>query len=143
MSRRRKNAGQGYGMMFHGAFSEKKDAVAKEHKTKKAFIRGTPTKHGYRYIVMSPRLNPIKRKKKKTKKEVSSYAPRPGQNPSELLVMGANPGPKEQEIKIPLPGGGEGQLAVSRFVLSTNAAAAASPFEETIAETSATGNTNR
>src|SRR5271157_3705019 len=70
MSRRRKNAGQGYGMMFHGAFSEKKDAVAKEHKTKKAFIRGTPTKHGYRYIVMGPRTNPIKRKPRQRTIEV-------------------------------------------------------------------------
>jgi len=49
-------------MQFHGAFSEKKAAVAKERKTKHAFIRGTPTKHGYRYIVMSPRTNPIKRR---------------------------------------------------------------------------------
>lgn len=81
MSRQRKNAGQSYGMMFHGAFSEKKDAVAKERKTKHAFIRGTPTKHGYRYLVMSPRTNPIKRKKKARAKK----------NPSELLVMGANP----------------------------------------------------
>lgn len=79
MSKRRKNAGQGYGMQFHGSFSDKADAVKKERKTKKAFIRGTPTKHGYRYIVMSPRTNPIKRKKKAKK------------NPSELMVMGANP----------------------------------------------------
>jgi len=64
LSKRHKNAGEGYGMMFHGAFAEKKDAVAKERKTKGAFIRGTPTKHGYRYIVMSPRTNPIRRKRK-------------------------------------------------------------------------------
>jgi hypothetical protein len=60
----RKNAGEGYGMMFHGSFGEKKDAVAKEKKTKGAFVRGMPTKKGYRYVVMSPRLNPIKRKQK-------------------------------------------------------------------------------
>jgi hypothetical protein len=59
----RKNAGEGYGYMFHGAFSEKKDAVAKEKKTKGAWIKPTLTNKGYRYIVMSPRLNPIKRKK--------------------------------------------------------------------------------
>jgi len=119
MSGRRKNAGQGYGMMFHGSFAEKKDAVAKERKTKHAFIRGTPTKHGYRYIVMSPRTNPIKRKKRVTPEEASRYlsydfarewsnaTPRKRvslakkaammrklaarENPSELLVMGANP----------------------------------------------------
>jgi hypothetical protein len=98
MSRKRKNAGEGYGYMFHGAFAEKKDAVAKERKTKGAFIRGTPTRHGYRYIVMSPRTNPIKRRKKKVVK--------PAHNPSDLIVLGANPSPsKEQEIKIPIPGG--------------------------------------
>jgi len=83
-------------MMFHGAFAEKKEAVAKERKTKGAFIRGTPTKHGYRYIVMSPRMNPIKRKPKV----------KPQANPSELMIMGANPHEgKQQEIKIPIPGG--------------------------------------
>ena len=60
----RKNAGEGYGYMFHGSFSEKKDAVAKEKKTKGAWIKPTLTNKGYRYIVMSPRTNPIKRKKK-------------------------------------------------------------------------------
>lgn len=137
MSKRRKNAGEGYGYMFHGAFAEKKDAVAKERKTKGAFIRGTPTKHGYRYIVMSPRTNPIKRKKKReSKAEILKrrlglercgvmYAHGMGgthyctrekghagphrtdqSNPSELLIMGANPSHgKAQEIKIPIPGG--------------------------------------
>jgi len=80
MSKRRKNAGLGYGYQFHGSFKEKKDAVAKERKTKGAWIKSTLTNAGYRHIVMSPRTNPIKRKKKPA-------AP----NPSELLVMGANP----------------------------------------------------
>jgi hypothetical protein len=64
MSKRRKNAGEGYGYMFHGSFSKKADAVAKERKTKGAWVKSTPTNQGYRYIVMSPRTNPIKRKKK-------------------------------------------------------------------------------
>lgn len=63
MSKRRKNAGEGYGFMFSGAYSEKKDAVAKEKKRKGSFIKGMPTKHGYRYVVMTPRTNPIKRKR--------------------------------------------------------------------------------
>ena len=62
MKRRKKNAGEGYGYMFHGAFSEKKDAVAKERKTKGAWIKPTWYKDGLRYVVMSPRTNPIKRK---------------------------------------------------------------------------------
>jgi hypothetical protein len=63
MTRKRKNAGEGYGYMFHGAFKDKKDAVAKEKKTKGAWIKSTLTNRGYRHIVMSPRTNPIKRKK--------------------------------------------------------------------------------
>ena len=117
--KRRKNAGLGYGYQFHGAFSEKKDAVAKERKRKGAFVKGVPTKHGYRYLVMSPRTNPPKRKKKTKAQIVKERLAAQQQhdrdqrlaelsrNPSELLVMGANPAPKEQEIKIPLPGGGE------------------------------------
>jgi hypothetical protein len=97
MSRKRKNAGEGYGYMFHGSFSEKKDAVEKEKQRKGSFIKGARTKHGYRYIVMSPRTNPIKRKKK-AKKIVETYTPRPMQNPSELLVLGANPHENVQEI---------------------------------------------
>jgi hypothetical protein len=104
MSRRRKNAGEGYGYMFHGAFSEKADAVKKERKTKGAFIKGTPTRAGYRYIVMSPRLNPIKRKKKRETKaevlkrrlaELKETDRTRTSNPSELLVMAANPGGRE------------------------------------------------
>ena len=91
MSRRRKNAGEGYGYMFHGAFAKKADAVAKERKTKGAWVKGTPTNNGYRYIVMSPRTNPIKRKKKAPKVT-------PATNPTELLVMGANP---TKHVKLP------------------------------------------
>jgi len=80
MSKRRKNAGAGYGYMFHGSFKDKKDAMAKERKTKGAWIKSTLTNAGYRHIVMSPRTNPRKRKPKA-----------PKANPSELLVMGANP----------------------------------------------------
>jgi hypothetical protein len=104
--KRRKNAGEGYGFMFSGAFSEKKDAVAKEKKRKGSFIKGMPTKHGYRYVVMTPRTNPIKRKKKPPKERENSvswgkrsYAPRVP-NPSELLVMGANPHENVQEIVV-------------------------------------------
>jgi len=70
---KRKNAGEGYGYMFHGAFKDKKDAVAKERKTKGAWVKPTLTNHGYRYIVMSPRTNPIKRKKKVTPEEARAY----------------------------------------------------------------------
>lgn len=100
MSKRRKNAGEGYGYMFHGAFAKKADAVAKERKTKGAWVKGTLTNNGYRYIVMSPRTNPIKRKKKAPK--VPKVAP--AQNPSALMVMGANPGHSEtrsNEITVP------------------------------------------
>jgi hypothetical protein len=115
MSKRRKNAGLGYGMQFHGSFSEKKEAMKKERSRKGAFVRGVPTKHGYRYIVMSPRTNPPKRKKK-AKKETKAVAmarrlaelnqheqdrllaERARGNPSELLVLGANP---TQEITLP------------------------------------------
>jgi hypothetical protein len=60
---KRKNAGAGYGYMFHGAFAKKADAVAKEKKTKGAWVKSALTKHGWRYLVMSPRTNPIKRKR--------------------------------------------------------------------------------
>lgn len=70
---KRKNAGAGYGYMFHGAFAKKADAVAKEKKTKGAWVKSALTKHGWRYLVMSPRTNPIKRKKKVTPEEASAY----------------------------------------------------------------------
>jgi len=60
----RKNAGEGYGYMFHGSFGTKEKAQAKERKTKGAWIKHTLTNKGWRYLVMSPRTNPIKRKKK-------------------------------------------------------------------------------
>ena len=59
----RKNAGEGYGYMFHGSFGTKAKAKAKEEKTKGAWVKPTLTNKGYRYLVMSPRTNPIKRKK--------------------------------------------------------------------------------
>jgi hypothetical protein len=70
MSRRKKNAGEGYGMMFHGSFGTKAKAVAKEKKTPGAFVKGTLTNKGYRYLVMSPRTNPIKRKRHNPKREL-------------------------------------------------------------------------
>lgn len=110
MSRQRKNAGAGYGYMFHGAFSKKADAVKKERKTKGAFIKTVAYSHGLRYAVMSPRTNPIKRKKKAKKEtkgellnrrlaELNAYESR-GKNPSELLVMGANPH-DHKELNLP------------------------------------------
>jgi len=132
---KRKNAGEGYGYMFHGAFKDKKDAVAKERKTKGAWIKPTLTNRGYRYLVMSPRVNPIKRKKKnpedknrKLEAKVAKLAQKAakrgdlqawhrhmqtlkmleserGQNPHELLIMGANPSEIDrentQEISLP------------------------------------------
>jgi hypothetical protein len=119
-TKKRKNAGEGYGYMFHGAFKEKKDAVAKERKTKGAWVKGVFTKQGHRYVVMSPRTNPIKRKKRVTPEEASGYLKYDfarewsnatsererkrikrkleqmkkialRDNPHELLVLGANP----------------------------------------------------
>ncbi|HKM99453.1 MAG TPA: hypothetical protein VJX23_02970 [Candidatus Binataceae bacterium] len=84
--KKRTNAGAGYGYMFHGAFKDKKDAMAKERSTKGAWIKGVYTPQGHRYVVMSPRTNPRKTKPKA-----------PKGNPSELLVMGANP----HEITVP------------------------------------------
>jgi hypothetical protein len=92
----RKNAGEGYGYMFHGAFKDKADAVKKERKTKGAWVKGVLTNQGHRYLVMSPRTNPIKRKKKR------ETVP----NPHELLIMGANPhGGEEHQQEISLPPG--------------------------------------
>lgn len=89
----RKNAGKGFGMMFHGNFKSKKEAKRKERESG-GFMKRLSTPFGTRYMVMSERKNPIKRKKKaKT-------------NPHELLVMGANPHASEthrghQEITVP------------------------------------------
>lgn len=71
MSRRRKNAGAGYGFMFSGAFSDKKDAVKKEKQRKGSFVKGIPTAHGYRYVVMTPRTNPRRRQRNPTEKRIS------------------------------------------------------------------------
>ncbi len=94
MSRRRKNAGLGYGYMFHGAFAKKADAKRKERTRKGSFVKSAMTKHGMRYLVMSPRTNPIRRKKKVAKR-----------NPTELVVMGANPpnplNPDHRELVVP------------------------------------------
>lgn len=60
---KRKNFGTGYGFTFHGAFTDKKDAEAKEKKTPGSFIKGTPTAKGYRWIVQKPRTNPRKAKR--------------------------------------------------------------------------------
>lgn len=78
---RRKNAGEGYGFNFHGAFTDKEDAVKKEKKTPGSFIKGRLTAHGYRWIVMSPRTNPIPRKRRQKAPEINPnlvQAIRPG-----------------------------------------------------------------
>jgi hypothetical protein len=90
-AKKRKNAGKGFGMMFHGMFASKKDAKRKERESG-GFMQRKSTPHGTRYLVMSERKNPIKRKKK----------PKP--NPHELLVLGANPSETHhghQEITVP------------------------------------------
>jgi hypothetical protein len=75
MSRRRKNEGVGYGYTFHGAFNEKADAVKKEAKTPGSFIKGSLTAKGYRWIVMKPRKNPMRRRARvnKAKPIVKDY----------------------------------------------------------------------
>lgn len=127
MSTRRKNAGAGYGYMFSGAFAKKADAVKKESKRKGSFIKAVMYQSGMRYAVMTPRTNPVKRKKKAPKEtkaemlkrrlaEVGAYEPRtaaPAHNPAELLVMGANPHENIQEIVLQ-PG--------SRLVIRNNPA---------------------
>ncbi len=72
---RRKNFGEGYGYTFHGSFTEKADAVAKESKTPGSFIKGMPTQKGYRWVVMKPRKNPIRRARGASKKKprVTTY----------------------------------------------------------------------
>ena len=120
MSKRRKNAGEGYGYMFSGAFAKKADAVKKEKSRKGSFIKTVWLKSGMRYAVMTPRTNPIKRKpkvKKETKAELlkrrlaeaGAYTPRVT-NPTELLVMGANP----HERKIEIPNDGDITITIRR-----------------------------
>lgn len=123
MSGKRKNSGAGYGYMFSGAFAKKADAVKKEKKRKGSFVKAVMMKSGMRYAVMTPRVNPIKRKKKivmpgamnkqqaerkaietsklnnrpfkavrvKYMTGESGWDVTPVKNPSELLIMGANP----------------------------------------------------
>ncbi len=83
MTQRRKNAGEGYGYMFSGAFAKKADAMKKEKTRKGSFIKSVYVQGQHRYAVMTPRTNPIKRKKK----------PETQKNPLDLMVMGANPAP--------------------------------------------------
>lgn len=59
MRRKKKNAGLGYGMAFHGAFSSKSDAKRKE-KQVHGFIREAKIRGEKRFVVMSPRKNPRK-----------------------------------------------------------------------------------
>lgn len=95
MSKKRKNAGEGYGYMFSGAFAKKADAAKKEKTRKGSFVKSIYVQGQHRYAVMTPRTNPIKRKKK------------PAKNPHELLVMAANPheiqpaGDGSKEIMVP------------------------------------------
>jgi hypothetical protein len=95
MSKRRKNAGEGYGYIFSGAFAKKSDAVKKEKKRKGSFVKAVMMRSGMRYAVMTPRTNPIKRKKKP-----AVTPPTVQQNPAELVVMGANPH-ENREINLP------------------------------------------
>jgi hypothetical protein len=152
--RKRQNAGEGYGYMFHGAFAKKADAVAKERATKGAWVKGVYTKQGHRYLVMSPRTNPRKTnpgrtrvfadrsngrftatrldkdlgnmtgagftkkealnalkeniRRAKEQRSLGAYARRPalaGVNPSELIVMAANPNPSSRDREITVPPG--------------------------------------
>jgi hypothetical protein len=70
---RKRNAGEGYGFTFHGAFKNKADAAKKEAATAHAFVRPVMYRDGFRYVVMVPRTeNPKRRanvsKKKSTRK---------------------------------------------------------------------------
>lgn len=62
MSRRKKNAGTGYGMQFHGAFGSKQEAKKKERAVH-GFIQPRNIRGERRYVVMSERKNPRRRKK--------------------------------------------------------------------------------
>ena len=97
---RRKNAGKGFGMIFHGAFGSKKDAAAKERHVKGGFIRRTEYPTGARWVVYSRRANPIRRRKRKPEM-VKAYAPREytSHNPMELTVMGANPRRRRRRLQ--------------------------------------------
>jgi hypothetical protein len=91
VSKKRKNAGEGYGYMFSGAFAKKSDAEKKERSRKGSFVKGVYVNGQHRYAVLTPRTNPVKRKKKAPKVT----------NPTELMVMAANPHEHEREITVP------------------------------------------
>jgi hypothetical protein len=106
MTRKRKNAGEGYGYMFSGAFKKKSDAKKKEKTRKGSFIKGIYVNGDHRYAVMTPRLNPIKRKPKMVTvcegcgakihgaslgQKLCAKCAAARQNPGELIVLGANP----------------------------------------------------
>lgn len=60
------NARCGEKVCFHGAFRKKAEAVEKEKKTPKAFVKSLRYGSGdYRYAVMTPRENPPKKRKKR------------------------------------------------------------------------------
>jgi hypothetical protein len=65
------NAGEGLQYMFHGSFSQKKDAKEKEKKVKGSWIKGTLTNAGYRYLVLSERKNPIKQHRRRNLSSVT------------------------------------------------------------------------
>jgi hypothetical protein len=60
MAKRKKNAGQGYGMQFHGAFGSKTDAKKKERAVH-GFIQPRTIRGKRRFVVMSERKNPRKK----------------------------------------------------------------------------------
>jgi hypothetical protein len=72
VARRKKNAGKGFGMMFHGAFGSKKEAVKKERQVH-GFIQPRTIKGKKRFIVMSERKNPMRRRSN-ARMEVEHYA---------------------------------------------------------------------
>jgi hypothetical protein len=90
----KKNFGTGFGFLFHGAFNKKSDAMAKEKSTPGSFVKFSMTKHGGRYLVMSPRTNPPKRRKHKAKNGHKGK-----KNPGELVVLGLGGNPKKKSRK--------------------------------------------
>lgn len=66
MARRKKNAGKGFGMMFHGAFGSKQEARKKERKVH-GFIQARNIRGERRFVVMSERKNPRKARRRNPK----------------------------------------------------------------------------
>lgn len=89
MTQKRKNAGKGFGMMFHGNFKSKKEAKRKERESH-GFIKRLSTPHGTRYMVMSERKNPIKRKNKELKYNESYAVERDGRIISQFFQKKVN-----------------------------------------------------